>query len=258
MKAKDSCWKSWPIIAPLCTGSPTTPREIWFTYDTEGNQDWYIANGEVRGNRLLFPELIQVSGGEFGPGFDPEKITQKVVGSASFIWSDCDNGAMEWIIDEDGNNRRQGRMTLQRITSVMGLDCGRPRAAPEIEEGQLSGSWYDPSHAGEGYVLEVLFDQTALVYWFSYDTQGNRRWFFGIGEIQQGKFVFNEMWTTHGGIFGDDFDPESVEVEPWGSLELDLQCDTGIASFTSTEEGFPAGTLNLTRITSLEGLSCDL
>jgi hypothetical protein len=230
----------------------------WFTYDTEGNQDWYIANGEVRGNRLLFPELIQVSGGEFGPGFDPEKITQKVVGSASFIWSDCDNGAMEWIIDEDGNNRRQGRMTLQRITSVMGLDCGRPRAAPEIEEGQLSGSWYDPSHAGEGYVLEVLFDQTALVYWFSYDTQGNRRWFFGIGEIQQGKFVFNEMWTTHGGIFGDDFDPESVEVEPWGSLELDLQCDTGIASFTSTEEGFPAGTLNLTRITSLEGLSCDL
>ena len=39
----------------------------WFTYDKEGEQDWHIAEGEVRGNRILFPELIQASGGEFGP-----------------------------------------------------------------------------------------------------------------------------------------------------------------------------------------------
>jgi hypothetical protein len=180
-----------------------------------------------------------------------------VIGSASFIWSDCNNGAMEWLIDNDGNGRRQGRMSLQRITHLMGLDCGRPRAAPEIEEGRLSGSWYDPSHSGEGYVLEVLANQNALVYWFSYDTQGNRRWFFGMGELVQGRFVFNEMFTTSGGIFGAEFNPETVDVEPWGSLELDLQCDTGTASFTPTEEGFPAGTLNLTRLTYLEGLSCE-
>lgn len=228
----------------------------WFTYNTEGAQDWYIAQGEIRGNRILFPELMQVSGGEFGPDFDPEKVTRKVVGSASFIFSGCDSGAMDWLIDQDGNGRRHGRMDLTRITRVMGLECGRSMGPPEIPEGQLSGSWYDPTHSGEGYVLEVLIDRQVLVYWFSFDPQGNRRWFFGTGEIQGETIVFSDMFTTLGGIFGDDFDPESVEVNPWGSLELDLLCDTGAARFTPTEEGFPAGTLDLDRITYLEGLSC--
>jgi len=230
----------------------------WFTYNLEGAQDWYIAEGEIQGNRILFPELMQVSGGVFGPDFDPELVTRKVVGSASFIFSSCDSGAMEWLIDEDGNDRRNGRMNLTRITRVMGLECGRPMGPPEIPEGQLSGSWYDPTHSGEGYVLEVLIDRSVLVYWFSFDPQGNRRWFFGMGEVMDGKLVFNEMLTTSGGIFGEDFDPESVEVNPWGSLELELQCDTGVARFTPSEEGFPAGTLDLTRITFLEGLSCGL
>ena len=229
----------------------------WFTYNLEGEQDWYIAQGDIRGNRILFPELMQVSGGEFGPGFDPDNVTREVVGSASFIWSSCESGAMDWLIDQDGNGRRHGRMNLSRLSRVMGLDCGRQMGPPEIEEGQLSGSWYDPTHSGEGYVLEVLIDRRVLVYWFSYDTQGNRRWFFGTGEILDGKLVFNELSTTLGGIFGADFDPESVEVAPWGALELELECDSGIANFAPSEPGFPAGTLDLTRLTYLEGLSCE-
>ena len=230
----------------------------WFTYDSEGAQDWYIAQGEIRGNRILFPELAQVSGGEFGPGFDPDKVTRKVVGSASFIFSSCDSGAMDWLIDNDGNDRRQGRMNLTRITRVMGLECGRLMGPPEIPEGQLSGSWYDPTHSGEGYVLEVLINRQVLVYWFSFDPEGNRRWFFGTGVIEEEKIIFNEMFTTLGGIFGEDFDPESVELEPWGAMEMELECDSGVARFAPTEPGFPAGTLDLDRLTVLDGLSCRL
>jgi len=229
----------------------------WFTYDTEGHQDWYIAEGEIRGNRILFPELIQASGGEFGPGFDPDNVTRTVVGSASFIWSDCDNGAMDWLIDKDGNGRRHGRMNLQRLSRVMGIDCGMVSLPPEIDAGLLSGSWYDPSHSGEGYVLEILIDQRVLVYWFSYDTEGNRRWFFGTGEIQDNMLVFSQMYTTHGGIFGENFVSEGAQVEPWGSLELELDCESGFARFTPSEAGFPAGTLDLTRLTLLGGLSCE-
>ncbi len=138
----------------------------------------------------------------------------------------------------------------------MGMDCGRPAFPPEIEAGLLSGSWYDPSHSGEGYVLEVLADRRVLVYWFSYDPQGNRRWFFGVGEIVGGNLVFDEMHTTHGGIFGAGFDPDQVQLESWGSLELELECESGIARFTPTEAGFSQGTLNLTRLTFLRGLSC--
>ena len=31
--------------------------------------------------------------------------------------------------------------------------------------------------------------------------------FFGTGEIVNGNLVFDEMFTTRGGIFGSDFDP---------------------------------------------------
>jgi hypothetical protein len=237
--------------------SDTSALMYWFTYDEEGRQDWYIAQGEIRGNRIVFPELIQASGGEFGPGFDPDKVTRTVVGSASFIWSGCDRGMMDWRIDNDGGALRHGRMDLYRLAAIMGVDCGQPMLPPEIEQGRLSGSWYDPTHSGEGYVLEVLTDQRVLVYWFSFDPQGNRRWFYGVGEIQGGTLVFGEMFTTSGGIFGDDFDPALVQNTPWGSLELELTCDAGEARFTPIEAGFPAGTLDLDRLTFLDGLSCD-
>ena len=229
----------------------------WFTYDSEGKQDWYTAQGEITGNRIAFPELLRVSGGEFGPGFDPEKVTRTVVGSASFTWSSCESGTMNWVIDQDGGERQQGRMDLVRLSRLMSLSCGiHTPLPPERPEGQLSGSWYDPSHSGEGYVLEVLFDARVLVYWFSFDAEGNRRWFFGTGEIVDGKLIFDQMFTTQGGIFGSEFDPETVEVIPWGSLELELKCLDGTARFESKEEGFPAGTLDLSRLTILDGLSC--
>ena len=95
-----------------------------------------------------------------------------------------------------------------------------------------------------------------VVYWFSFDVSGQRRWFFGVGNIQDGKFVFEDMLTTSGGLFGEMFDPATVEELPWGSLELDIECSGGTADFTPTETGFPAGSLNLVQLTALGGLDC--
>ena len=86
--------------------------------------------------------------------------------------------------------------------------------------------------------------------------QAIRRWFYGTGRIEGDKIVVNNMKTTHGGIFGADFDLKTVERTPWGVLELELQCEAGTAEFTPSEPGFPAGTLDLVRLTILEGLGC--
>jgi hypothetical protein len=217
-----------------------------------------VAEGEIHGNRILFPELLRVSGGEFGPGFDPDQVVRTVVGSARFIWSSCDSGAMDWVLDGAGaaGGPRHGRMNLTRLSRVMGLDCGAPVAAPELEAGRLSGSWYDPSHSGEGYVLEVLADQRALVYWFSFDGAGARRWFFGTGAIDGGRLVFDDLYTTAGARFGAGFDPDDVALQDWGALVLDLDCAGGAARFEPTENGFPAGELSLVRLSRLLGLEC--
>jgi hypothetical protein len=223
----------------------------WFTYDENGEQDWYIAAGEVRANRIEFPSLLRVSGGVFGPGFDPANITEEVVGSASFNWTDCDHGDMSYQI-----GTQHGRMQLYRLTRLMGIDCGNIILPPERPEGVLSGSWYDPTHSGEGYNVEVLINGQVVVYWFSYDPEGKRRWFFGLGDIREGKLVFDDIQTTSGGIFGPGFDPQTVVYEHWGSLELNLTCTGGTATYSSTEEGFGAGTLNVVRLTYIDQLAC--
>ena len=224
----------------------------WFTYGDDGEQDWYVSNGVIRGNRVEFARLRRVSGGEFGPGFDPAKVNREVVGSASFIWSGCDAGSMSYRI-----GTRHGRMQLKRITNVMGVECGIPRMGPPIrEEALLSGSWYDRSHSGEGFIIEVLIDGRVVVYWFSFDPLGNRRWFFDVGEIRDGKLVFDNLRTTSGGIFGPDFSTDTIEIKPWGSLELDIDCDGGTATYASTEPGFGSGVLNVVRLTSIDQLPC--
>jgi len=226
----------------------------WYTYDGEGAQDWFFAPGDVRGNRIEFPVLYQASGGEFGPGFDPEKVTLEEVGSASFIWSNCDSGSMSYRIGS-----QKGRMELSRIVTLMGAECveeaGQAKP-PTPEIALLNGSWYDPTHNGEGYNLEILHDGRALVYWFSFDKQGNRRWFFGVGENRDGKLFFDDMLTTSGGIFGPEFDPDSVEVKSWGTLEMDLDCNSGTANYNGTEDGFGSGSFDLIRLTRLDGFEC--
>jgi hypothetical protein len=230
----------------------------WFTYDDAGNQDWYVAAGKVRGNYIEFPKLKRASGGVFGPGFDPGAVTRETVGSASFIWSGCDTGTMSYRI-----GTRHGRMQLSRITQLLGINCGpqpettpvpNPEALPE--HAYLSGSWYDPAHDGEGYLVEVLPDDRAVVYWFSYGPAGDRRWFFDKGHVVDGKLVFDNMRTTSGGVFGPGFDPDAVERAPWGTLELELDCNGGTATYSSSEEGFGAGVLNVMRLTSIDQFGC--
>ena len=226
---------------------------VWFTYNDDGGQDWYFAVGEVRGNRIIFPRLLQASGGVFGPGFDPDLVTEEVVGSAKFIWTGCDSGSMDWRI-----GTRHGRQNLTRLSTLMGLDCGPPRLAPIREEAVFSGSWGDPTHIGEGFLVEILADGGALAFWFSFDPDGKRRWFFGVGRIEDGTLVFDNMLTTVGGIFGKEFNPDDVDELPWGTLKLDLACADGTAVYTSTEDGFGSGQQNLIKITYMDGLDCSL
>jgi hypothetical protein len=230
---------------------------FWFTNDDEGGQDWYIGVGELRGNRLLFPRVLRVSGGVFGDAFDPDQVTEEVVGSAKFLWSGCDSGTMDWRI-----GARHGRQNLVRLTTLMGLGCGPqlgtpvPPVVPVSEIAMYSGSWGDPEHDGEGFAVEIRDDGSALVFWFSFGPDGKRRWFFGIGELLDGKLVFNNMLSTSGGVFGEDFEPNDVTEFHWGTLELALDCAGGTASYVPAEAGFEPGVQHVQKITNLGGPAC--
>jgi len=123
-------------------------------------------------------------------------------------------------------------------------------------EAGITSSWYEPAHDGEGFLLEMLANNLAVMYWFTYDDQGALDWFVAVGEVRVNRIVFPELYRASGGEFGPGFDPETVQIEPWGTLELDLDCYGGTATYTSSEEGFGSGTLNVVRLTSIDQLDC--
>jgi hypothetical protein len=229
--------------------SADTALAYFFTYDADGEQDWYTMVGTIRGNRIVFPEVTRTSGGVFGPGFNPANVTRSTVGSATFAFASCESGWMEWEI---GGQR--GRMQLSRLTRLLGTGCGTSAAVNGAGAG-WSGSWYDPTHSGEGYVLEMIEGGSALVYWFSYDAQGRRRWFFGVGNLVDGDLRF-QLSTTRGPRFGTGYDPADLAVSGWGALTLDLACGGGRAQYESALPGFGTGSLQLARLTRIGGVDC--
>lgn len=121
------------------------------------------------------------------------------------------------------------------------------RPAPEPMGPRHSGSWYDPTHSGEGFVIQAVDADTAVVYWFTYDEQGNQRWYFGVGEMVGHRLIVEELYATAGGRFGPDFDPDDVTIRPVGALVLNfLGENSGKADYLV--DGL-SGAMELTRIT---------
>jgi hypothetical protein len=223
----------------------------WFTFDDKGEQAWYLAVGDVVGNQLVFPELVQTAGGIFGPDFDPNSVERTVVGSATFTYKGCSSGTMVYQLPG-----RKGRLSLQRVTRVMGANCGRYLGPPERSDEILCGAWYNAEQDGHGFVIEILSSGQVLVYWFTYDLAGNQAWFLGVGEIESGELVISEVFQTRGPVFGPDFDPNDIELIPWGEMRFTLSCETGSVTYDGTPAGFGADTIDLERLSTLAGLNC--
>jgi arylsulfatase A-like enzyme len=122
-------------------------------------------------------------------------------------------------------------------------------------DARMGGAWYDPAHDGEGFLLEVLEDSQAVVYWFTYDETGAQRWFVATGDVRDDTIVFGELLQTRGAVFGERFDPADVAFTPIGELSITWAgCHDATATYTVN--GIP-GSQALTRISTLAGLDCE-
>ena len=133
----------------------------------------------------------------------------------------------------------------------------------DIEQG-ISGVWYDPAHDGEGWFVELLDEKTALVYWFTYTPPAvggdqAQAWIGGLGEINGSSIVVPtaSSWISTGPPFGPDFNPDQVELRPWGNFTLSFSgCNSGVMYYQSDDMDYGHGSLDLARLTTIETLSC--
>ena len=126
----------------------------------------------------------------------------------------------------------------------------------------ISGAWLDPDHNGEGWLIQILDDQTALVYWFTYGPRGedaSRQLWVGAqtGRIEGPNIIIEQMITTSGPRFGDAFDADALRLNPWGDVVFRFDdCNSGQMYYRG-RDGFGQGRQNLARLTSLANTSCD-
>lgn len=133
-----------------------------------------------------------------------------------------------------------------------------------------TGAWFNPQRDGEGIQVEILDDQRALVFWFSYPPEaegqssgGNsaqippqQLWIGGDGVIVDNTIVIDSVVRTRGPSFGPNFDPATVERQPWGRFQLRFRdCQQARLDYQGPA-GFGEGQLELQRLTGNPRIPC--
>lgn len=127
--------------------------------------------------------------------------------------------------------------------------------------GYLSGSWYDPTQSGQGFQLEFTGQANQLIAaWFTFapDGSGKPIWIYGQGEYDPLQSVVTISAAISSGTnFPPAFHGSDIKKTPWGSLTFTFtDCNHASVAWKSDVPGFGSGTQPLTRLTSINGLSC--
>ena len=239
-----------------------TALAVWFTYPPAGSaarQAWIFAqDGHIDGDRIRFATVFTTRGPRFGSTYDPAQLQVIPWGSLEFHLFDCNNGEFTYAGPPGWGSGTRG---FVRLTALSELECSGKRlvAGARLLSGlqQRGGGIFDPSHNGEGWMLEELANGQTLVYWFTYDASGEQAWTIGVSNTSGAKVAVADNLQPVGTHFGADFDPAQVSSPSWGSLQIDFAgCDTGLVSYQSTMPSFGSGILHPVRLTRLAGSAC--
>lgn len=242
-----------------------------FGFDSAGNQEWLYGLGQANDQAIQLDSAWAFAG-TFGHGrlADTEPREKARIRLDRI---DTDVLMFDRVYTPttcpvpDGNNfgptpchlpALSDRLSFARLTEAAGTTCDN------VSDNQwIAGAWYDPASDGEGLIIEVA--QTGLVtaYWFTYlpesgDQAGAQAWMIGSGELDStGRLQIDSMFKPEGGWLGYGLE---VDLAPWGALELQFnsdQPDTAHAQYSSHDDEFGSGGIDLIRLTQPWTASCD-
>jgi len=223
---------------------------IWFTYpgptdDPSAEQAWILGSGTITDNTITIIGANKFQGPEFGPDYNKDDLVLLPWGDLSIVFSGNNNATVEY----DGLDG-EGTTDVIRITSM-----AERENATRIPVG-FSGAWYNPATNGQGWFVEVLSDESALVYFFTYDANGNQAWNLAVGYLDGNRIVVPNSQTGKGTFFGTQFDTKDVVRESFVDVVLEYEdCKSGMAKYKTTD-GEHSGSMPIERITTLDGKEC--
>lgn len=222
----------------------------WFTY-RDGKQIWLFGAGPANGASASIPLSIS-RGADFPPRFNPSQAVIEPWGTLNLTFTSASSGSASWSTSYSGFN--SGSQPLSRLTTLaLGADTASNRVA-----NCHSGSWYDPAQSGHGIFVEVIGPESnrqMVAIWYAY-LHGEQRWITALGPIQGNSATLSAQ-VTEGADFPPNFRSSDVIAQPWGSMTFTgLDADRATWTWTSSISGFGSGTLNLQRLTRLNGYDC--
>ena len=236
-----------------------------FPFDFENaEEDVYAVMAQIN-NALVANNPIPGSAGQSGQdsyfiGVESEtELNLTVIAAAGSenlagFWDPC-TGANDCIAGA-ATLKADQRFVYADLNRAKGGACSGGPPPLTITPG-FTGSWYDPARNNEGYNIEIIgssLDPEMLAYFYTYTDDGNQMWIFGQGPFSGSSATLPAI-VTSGARFGENFDPDDVILEEWGTLTFSFtSCDAGTATYNSPTMG--TGTANIVRLSAIIGLAC--
>jgi len=131
--------------------------------------------------------------------------------------------------------------------------AARPASTAPSVDARYGGTWYDPSRSGEGIELEILPNNQAAVYFFTYppaSVSGTQAWVYGVGDIVGNGIQFSKIYRPLRDASG------IVTQNPWGRISLTFDDCANAGMRWDGPSGWGSKEVPLKRLSSLQGLDC--
>ena len=126
--------------------------------------------------------------------------------------------------------------------------------------GAFTGAWFDEDAPGQGFLVQVVAVEevdTVVVYWFTFDADGNQVWLVGQGPVDGDSATITMLSVAGGVLVNGGFDASGIMVDEWGQLVLTFDdCDEGTVSFMSNDPAIGDGDFEISRLTQSLGDDC--
>lgn len=197
----------------------------WYYYDGTGRATWTIMPGCSWNTALTActGSLLNSTGAWFG-NYSLAPFLQSNVGSATFSFTDVNNGTMSYVV-----NGVSGQKTISRLNFVSGT------APSSINYTDIW--WGGASQGGWGVALSQ--QQAVLVgSWYTYDSQGRPIWFvMNSGSwTSASTYQGNLIRATGSPLLGTSYNSAAFLSVPAGPITINFS-DANNASMTYTVDG---------------------
>ena len=231
----------------------------WFTYpsgDGSGEQAWIVGYGAIAGNRIVYDDVLITANGRFAEASGAASPDIDIWGRIEVEFFGCDQGRIHFQGPEEFGS---GSHFVTRLIRTHGRPCGSVPTPPGPGAPGITGQWYDPDVASQGWFFEEIEPGKVFAAWFTYDAQGRQAWIVGNGTLADRTAYFDELVITRGTRFGAAFDAEEVERLDWGTMQITFEdCNSAVLDYVSVDPQYGSGVLHPVRLSSIDGIECAL